>query len=132
MKREEAEPQEEEREEFEAPTMSFESFLTYDAPTPTKKKKKLLKPPPKPAVVAPPPAPPSKPSTTNGARSSSKRSEPASAPITPKPEKRKKVRPRAPYPPAVSPEGYTDAGTARAEQCSFLPVSLRGQRQKRQ
>ncbi|XP_029022535.1 elongin-A isoform X2 [Betta splendens] len=29
-----------EDEDFEAPTMSFESFLTYDAPTPAKKKKK--------------------------------------------------------------------------------------------
>lgn len=30
----------EEEEEFETPTMSFESFLTYDAPTSVKKKKK--------------------------------------------------------------------------------------------
>ncbi|KAK2830716.1 hypothetical protein Q5P01_018647 [Channa striata] len=33
-------PSKEEDEDFETPTMSFESFLTYDAPTPTKKKKK--------------------------------------------------------------------------------------------
>ncbi|GLD59397.1 transcription elongation factor B polypeptide 3 [Lates japonicus] len=33
-------PSKEEDEEFEAPTMSFESFLTYDAPTSVKKKKK--------------------------------------------------------------------------------------------
>ncbi|XP_041933004.1 elongin-A isoform X1 [Alosa sapidissima] len=93
-KRDETEPQEEEREEFETPTMSFESFLTYDAPTPTKKKKKLLKPSPKPAAAAPPPTPPSKASATNGARSS-KRSErapsPTSTPVTPTPEKRRKV-----------------------------------------
>ncbi|KAM8841563.1 elongin-A [Spinachia spinachia] len=31
---------EEEEEDFDTPTMSFESFLTYDAPTPVKKKKK--------------------------------------------------------------------------------------------
>ncbi|KAM9838699.1 elongin-A [Aulostomus maculatus] len=33
-------PANEEEEEFETPTMSFESFLTYDAPTSVKKKKK--------------------------------------------------------------------------------------------
>ncbi|XP_059206194.1 elongin-A isoform X2 [Centropristis striata] len=33
-------PPKEEEEDFETPTMSFESFLTYDAPTPVKKKKK--------------------------------------------------------------------------------------------
>ncbi|KAI3358814.1 hypothetical protein L3Q82_015217, partial [Scortum barcoo] len=33
-------PPKEEEEDFEAPTMSFESFLTYDAPTSVKKKKK--------------------------------------------------------------------------------------------
>ncbi|XP_035477246.2 elongin-A isoform X1 [Scophthalmus maximus] len=33
-------PPKEEEEDFESPTMSFESFLTYDAPTPVKKKKK--------------------------------------------------------------------------------------------
>ncbi|MEQ2206370.1 hypothetical protein XENOCAPTIV_028564, partial [Xenoophorus captivus] len=32
----------EEDDDFETPTMSFESFLTYDAPTPVKKKKKPL------------------------------------------------------------------------------------------
>lgn len=32
--------EEETEEQFDTPTMSFESFLTYDAPTPTKKKKK--------------------------------------------------------------------------------------------
>lgn len=31
----------EEEDDFETPTMSFESFLTYDAPTSVKKKKKL-------------------------------------------------------------------------------------------
>ncbi|KAM9384015.1 elongin-A [Pholidichthys leucotaenia] len=38
-------PFKEEEEAFETPTMSFESFLTYDAPTPVKKKKKPLAPP---------------------------------------------------------------------------------------
>ncbi|XP_071355449.1 elongin-A [Trachinotus anak] len=33
-------PSKEEEEDFETPTMSFESFLTYDAPTSVKKKKK--------------------------------------------------------------------------------------------
>nr|XP_004572767.1 elongin-A [Maylandia zebra] len=33
-------PSKEEEEDFEVPTMSFESFLTYDAPTSVKKKKK--------------------------------------------------------------------------------------------
>lgn len=33
-------PPKEEEEDFEVPTMSFESFLTYDAPTSVKKKKK--------------------------------------------------------------------------------------------
>ncbi|KAK9526483.1 hypothetical protein VZT92_015180 [Zoarces viviparus] len=33
-------PKVEEGDDFESPTMSFESFLTYDAPTPAKKKKK--------------------------------------------------------------------------------------------
>lgn len=33
-------PPKEEEEDFETPTMSFESFLTYDAPTSVKKKKK--------------------------------------------------------------------------------------------
>lgn len=33
-------PPKEEEEDYETPTMSFESFLTYDAPTPVKKKKK--------------------------------------------------------------------------------------------
>ncbi|XP_056273239.1 elongin-A [Pseudoliparis swirei] len=41
--------------DFETPTMSFESFLTYDAPTPVKKKKK----PPPPTPTPPPPPPPS-------------------------------------------------------------------------
>nr|XP_020474162.1 LOW QUALITY PROTEIN: elongin-A [Monopterus albus] len=34
-------PPKEEEEDFETPTMSFESFLTYDAPTSVKKRKKL-------------------------------------------------------------------------------------------
>lgn len=33
-------PPKQEDDDFETPTMSFESFLTYDAPTPVKKKKK--------------------------------------------------------------------------------------------
>ncbi|XP_063041350.1 elongin-A [Engraulis encrasicolus] len=121
-------PHEEEKEVFEAPTMSFESFLTYDAPS--KKKKKPLKPPQsssssssKPTTTTASPVTHSsssssarrskspssssshhqKSSATNGAsssskssskseRSSSKRSEAASAtPVTPTPEKRRKV-----------------------------------------
>ncbi|KAJ8384959.1 hypothetical protein AAFF_G00196250 [Aldrovandia affinis] len=64
--------EEEEDEAFEVPTMSFESFLTYDAPTPSKKKKKPPRPShtsqPTPAPVVAPPAP-STPSKTNGTRS---------------------------------------------------------------
>ncbi|KAM3595923.1 uncharacterized protein V6R79_005354 [Siganus canaliculatus] len=41
-------PSKEEDEDFEVPTMSFESFLTYDAPTSVKKKKKQQQQPPLP------------------------------------------------------------------------------------
>ncbi|XP_035284767.1 elongin-A [Anguilla anguilla] len=65
--------EDEEDEAFETPTMSFESFLTYDAPTPSKKKKKPSRPsqasqpaPPAPAVNPPAPSTPSK---ANGTRS---------------------------------------------------------------
>ncbi|XP_037549381.1 elongin-A [Nematolebias whitei] len=37
-------PLKEEEDDFKTPSMSFESFLTYDAPTPVKKKKKLSQP----------------------------------------------------------------------------------------
>lgn len=71
--------------------MSFESFLTYDAPTPTKKKKQPSRPPQPPAPL--PSASSSKSSKANG--TSSKRSKPSSSSssvTTPAvPEKRKKV-----------------------------------------
>ncbi|KAJ8273067.1 hypothetical protein GJAV_G00096990 [Gymnothorax javanicus] len=61
---------EDEEEKFETPTMSFESFLTYDAPTPTKKKKKPPRPSPTsqpaPLASAATPSAPSTPSKTNG------------------------------------------------------------------
>ncbi|XP_061109945.1 elongin-A [Conger conger] len=65
--------EDQEDETFETPTMSFESFLTYDAPTPSKKKKKPTRPSqaslptPLPPAVNPPIL--STPSKTNGTRS---------------------------------------------------------------
>ncbi|XP_056596822.1 elongin-A [Triplophysa dalaica] len=79
----------EDEEQFEVPTMSFESFLTYDAPAPSKKKKKQ---PSRPAQPSPPaPSVSSKSSKANG--TSSKRSEPSSSSLTMAtiPDKRKKV-----------------------------------------
>ncbi|XP_053349116.1 elongin-A isoform X1 [Clarias gariepinus] len=77
---------------FETPTMSFESFLTYDEPTHSKKKKK----PSRPSQPVTPPAPSvsSKSSKSNG--TSVKRSESATASVsTPTvPEKRRKVLPQ--------------------------------------
>ncbi|XP_023687748.2 elongin-A [Paramormyrops kingsleyae] len=77
-------------EAYEAPTMSFESFLTYDDPTPSKKKKK----PSRPGHTAAPPAAhatPPKPSKTNGM--STKRPDPPAepTPTPPTPERRRKV-----------------------------------------
>ncbi|KAG7457967.1 hypothetical protein MATL_G00232780 [Megalops atlanticus] len=82
--------EDEEDEAFEAPTMSFESFLTYDAPAPSKKKKK----PPRPSHSSQPPAattttPPasSAPSKANGTQSK----RPTQDPTPPVSEKRRKV-----------------------------------------
>ncbi|XP_036371696.1 elongin-A [Megalops cyprinoides] len=82
--------EDEEDEAFEAPTMSFESFLTYDAPAPSKKKKK----PPRPSHSSQPPAAttttppaPSAPSKANGTQSK----RPARDPTPPVSEKRRKV-----------------------------------------
>ncbi|XP_051949289.1 elongin-A-like [Xyrauchen texanus] len=88
-RREVPEQVEEDEEPFEAPTMSFESFLTYDAPTPSKKKKKQPSRPPQPP--APVPSVSSKSSKANG--TSSKRSKPSSSAVTTAtvPVKRKKV-----------------------------------------
>uniref|UniRef100_A0AAQ4PQF0 Elongin A n=1 Tax=Gasterosteus aculeatus aculeatus TaxID=481459 RepID=A0AAQ4PQF0_GASAC len=88
---------EEEEEDFDTPTMSFESFLTYDAPTPVKKKKKQ---PPSSASTAssrrsrtPPPAPSSSSSSAKGSKAngtqSTKRPHSGSASATA--EKRKRV-----------------------------------------
>uniref|UniRef100_A0A3B1JWT2 Elongin A n=1 Tax=Astyanax mexicanus TaxID=7994 RepID=A0A3B1JWT2_ASTMX len=87
-RKEKPEPlQDEEDEPFEAPTMSFESFLTYDEPSPIKKKKKPSRPPP---PVIPVPSV-SKSSKSNGTRS--KRPEPAVPSVSSYtvPEKRRKV-----------------------------------------
>lgn len=78
-----ASPSKEEEEDFETPTMSFESFLTYDAPTSVKKKKKpsssssssshsrpCQSSSSRSTPVPPPPAPPS--SSSSSASSSSK------------------------------------------------------------
>lgn len=72
---------------FETPTMSFESFLTYDEPTPSKKKKKLSRPS---QPVAPAASASSKSSKAN--ESSVKRPATVSTPTVPTPEKRKKVQ----------------------------------------
>lgn len=87
-KKDKPEPaQDEEDEHFEAPTMSFESFLTYDEPSPSKKKKKPSRPP---QPVIPTPSV-SKSSKSNGTRS--KRPEPAVPSVSTHtaPEKRRKV-----------------------------------------
>ncbi|XP_014033029.2 elongin-A [Salmo salar] len=97
--------EEQAEEAFDTPSMSFESFLTYDAPTPTKKKKKPggsssrpsshhhtpPRPPVQPSPAAPSSSKESKPSKANGSRS--KRADPAQTPTatTPVPEKRRKV-----------------------------------------
>ncbi|XP_051991927.1 elongin-A-like [Xyrauchen texanus] len=88
-RREVPEQVDEDEEPFEAPTMSFESFLTYDAPTPSKKKKKQPSRPTQPP--APVPSVSSKSSKANG--TSSKRSKPSSSSMTMPTvsEKRKKV-----------------------------------------
>nr|XP_029519452.1 elongin-A-like [Oncorhynchus nerka] len=96
-------PEEQAEEAFDTPTVSFESFLTYDAPTPTKKKKKpssssrpsshhhTPRPPVQPSPAAPSSSKESKPSKANGNRS--KRADPAQTPTatTPVPEKRRRV-----------------------------------------
>ncbi|KAL6099391.1 eloa [Pungitius sinensis] len=88
---------EEEEEDFDTPTMSFESFLTYDAPTPVKKKKK--QPPPSSSTASshrsrtPPPAPSSSSSSAKGSKAngtqSTKRPHSGSGSTTV--EKRKRV-----------------------------------------
>ncbi|XP_026785571.3 elongin-A isoform X2 [Pangasianodon hypophthalmus] len=92
-KRERPEPEQDDDEEnsFEAPTMSFESFLTYDEPTHSKKKKKLSRPS---QPVTPAASVSSKSSKANG--TSFKRPESSTATVsTPTvPEKRKKVIPQ--------------------------------------
>ncbi|XP_055750586.1 elongin-A isoform X3 [Salvelinus fontinalis] len=95
-------PEEQAEEAFDTPTVSFESFLTYDAPTPTKKKKKPgsssrpsshhhtpPRPPVQPSPAAPSSSKESKPSKANGNRS--KRADPAQTATTPVPEKRRRV-----------------------------------------
>lgn len=89
-KRDKPEPEQDDDENsFEMPTMSFESFLTYDEPTHSKKKKKLSRPS---QPVTPAASVSSKSSKANG--TSFKRPEPSTASVsTPTvPEKRKKVR----------------------------------------
>ncbi|CAB1351195.1 unnamed protein product [Coregonus sp. 'balchen'] len=96
-------PEEQAEEAFDTPTMSFESFLTYDAPTPTKKKKKPgsssrpsshhhtpPRPPVQPSSAGPSSSKESKPSKANGSRS--KKADPAQTPraTTPVPEKRRR------------------------------------------
>ncbi|CAL8293240.1 unnamed protein product [Merluccius merluccius] len=106
------EPAAAEEEDFETPTMSFESFLMYDAPTPVKKKKKPSSSssssshsrPSHPsssssssharthpaAASSSSSSSSSKPSRSNGTKSS-KRSEMVSAPVAATPEKRRRV-----------------------------------------
>ncbi|XP_038151977.1 elongin-A [Cyprinodon tularosa] len=98
----------EEDEDFEKPTMSFESFLTYDAPNPVKKKKKPSLPPSssshsKPSQsssgsssrqsrAASSSASSSKVSKANGSQSSKRtHSDSRSSASEPKPEKRRRV-----------------------------------------
>lgn len=80
----------EDEEPYEAPTMSFESFLTYDAPTPSKKKKKQSSRPLQPPVLLPSAS--TKSGKANG--TSSKHSKPSSSSKTTSvvPQKRRKVR----------------------------------------
>ncbi|XP_050992369.1 elongin-A [Labeo rohita] len=88
-RREVPEPVDEDEEPYETPTMSFESFLTYDAPTPSKKKKKQSsRPSQSPASL---PSSSSKSGKANG--TSSKHSKPSSSAMTTPvvPEKRRKV-----------------------------------------
>uniref|UniRef100_A0A3Q0QQ83 Elongin A n=1 Tax=Amphilophus citrinellus TaxID=61819 RepID=A0A3Q0QQ83_AMPCI len=74
-------PSKEEEEDFEVPTMSFESFLTYDAPSSVKKKKKPL-----------PSSSSSHTRKANGAQSSKRtHSGSSSSSAAPTPEKRKRV-----------------------------------------
>ncbi|XP_018980269.2 elongin-A-like isoform X2 [Cyprinus carpio] len=88
-RREVPEPVDEDEEPFEAPTMSFESFLTYDAPTPSKKKKKQSSRPLQPPVLLPSAS--TKSGKANG--TSSKHSKPSSSSKTTSvvPQKRRKV-----------------------------------------
>lgn len=95
-------PPKEQEEDFETPTMSFESFLTYDAPTSVKKKKKAPSssssshsrqshPSSSRRSGSPPPVPSSsKVSKANGAQST-KRSHSSSSSAAAAPEKRKRV-----------------------------------------
>ncbi|KAJ3609275.1 hypothetical protein NHX12_023799 [Muraenolepis orangiensis] len=68
------EPAATEEEGFESPTMSFESFLMYDAPTPVKKKKK-----PSSSSSSSSHSRPSHPSSSSSASSSHARTHPATA-----------------------------------------------------
>ncbi|XP_054461979.1 elongin-A [Anoplopoma fimbria] len=102
-------PPKEEEEDFETPTMSFESFLTYDAPTPVKKKKKQppsssssshSRPPHSSSSTSsshrsrtPPPAPSSSSSSSKGSKSNGTQStkRPHSGSSSATAEKRKRV-----------------------------------------
>lgn len=97
-------PSKEEEDDYETPTMSFESFLTYDAPAPVKKKKKPLPPSSSSSSSHSKPSQSSsgsssrqsktssssKASKANGSQSS-KRTHSDSRSSEPKPEKRKRV-----------------------------------------
>lgn len=76
-KRDKPEQDDDDENSFETPTMSFESFLTYDEPTHSKKKKKLSRPS---HPVTPAASVSSKSSKTNGA--SFKRPEPTTASVS--------------------------------------------------
>ncbi|KAM9737686.1 elongin-A [Menidia menidia] len=100
-------PSKEEEEDFETPTMSFESFLTYDAPTSVRKKKKpntlapalhgrsthsASTPSPRQPPASTPVSSSSKASKANGAQSAKRpRSGSSSSAAGPTPEKRKRV-----------------------------------------
>ncbi|KAK2836521.1 hypothetical protein Q7C36_014390 [Tachysurus vachellii] len=91
-KRDKPEPEQDDDEEnsFETPTMSFESFLTYDEPTHSKKKKKLSRPS---QPITPVASVSSKSNKANG--TSFKRPEPSvPTPTVPTKEKRRKVLPQ--------------------------------------
>ncbi|XP_027031700.1 elongin-A isoform X2 [Tachysurus fulvidraco] len=91
-KRDKPEPEQDDDEEnsFETPTMSFESFLTYDEPTHSKKKKKLSRPS---QPITPVASVSSKSNKANG--TSFKRPEPSvSTPTVSTKEKRRKVLPQ--------------------------------------